>query len=397
MPLAAAAAIGVVAIGVLQLSPQDESLVVPNERIASSPAPREMPRPPSAQAKQDAVAPDTGAAATAGAPAAANGGDPQAAAGRASSRESAPAPAVAPMTAAPAPDPARTPELARAPAGNAASASRTSNTPFAEPQAFPRKDGEPAVGPRQLQRDERAEVSAAADKLTDSATGVRQKATTDGGMSARDMPTLAAKREAAPEPFPAAPRANVASAPTTGVPAAASPPVEQRSDAPRRAQAPATAGSLEADARGSERKDMSPQRQAFVPPAPAAAPPPSVPPTSSLAAAKPQAPAGAGGTSAPTASSGASRVREYAGANATARDELREPSAAASPPLAKTLADAKAKARDPDAWLARIRKLRDDGNTAEAVREMREFRENVPDADRRIPTDLRELANLGAR
>ena len=78
------------------------------------------------------------------------------------------------------------------------------------------------------------------------------------------------------------------------------------------------------------------------------------------------------------------------------RPALREQSAAA-PPLAKTLADAKAKARDPDAWLARIRKLRDDGNTAEAVREMREFRENVPDADRRIPADLRELANLGAR
>ena len=48
-------------------------------------------------------------------------------------------------------------------------------------------------------------------------------------------------------------------------------------------------------------------------------------------------------------------------------------------------------ARDPDAWIARIRKLRDDGNTAQALRELKEFRALVPDAERRLPPDLRNL------
>ena len=81
--------------------------------------------------------------------------------------------------------------------------------------------------------------------------------------------------------------------------------------------------------------------------------------------------------------------------NAAVRDEAR--AQAAPQPLAKqapaAAADAKQKARDPDAWIARIRKLRDEGNTAEAIRELRDFREYVPDADRRIPPDLRDLAS----
>jgi hypothetical protein len=48
-------------------------------------------------------------------------------------------------------------------------------------------------------------------------------------------------------------------------------------------------------------------------------------------------------------------------------------------------------ARDPDAWIARIRKLRDEGNTAQALRELKEFRALVPDAERRLPADLRAL------
>jgi hypothetical protein len=48
----------------------------------------------------------------------------------------------------------------------------------------------------------------------------------------------------------------------------------------------------------------------------------------------------------------------------------------------------RALARDPDAWIARIRKLRDDGNTAQALRELKEFRALVPDAQRRLPADL---------
>ena len=48
-------------------------------------------------------------------------------------------------------------------------------------------------------------------------------------------------------------------------------------------------------------------------------------------------------------------------------------------------------ARDPDAWIARIRKLRDAGNTGQALRELKEFRALVPDAERRLPPDLRSL------
>jgi len=47
--------------------------------------------------------------------------------------------------------------------------------------------------------------------------------------------------------------------------------------------------------------------------------------------------------------------------------------------------------RDPDAWIARIRKLRDAGNTEQALRELKEFRALVPDAERKLPADLRGL------
>jgi hypothetical protein len=52
--------------------------------------------------------------------------------------------------------------------------------------------------------------------------------------------------------------------------------------------------------------------------------------------------------------------------------------------------DFKERARDPDAWIARIRKLRDDGNVSEALRELREFRALVADAEKRLPPDLRD-------
>ena len=53
--------------------------------------------------------------------------------------------------------------------------------------------------------------------------------------------------------------------------------------------------------------------------------------------------------------------------------------------------DMRSLARDPDAWIVRIRKLRDDGNVAQAQRELKEFRALVPDAERRLPPDLRSL------
>ena len=58
---------------------------------------------------------------------------------------------------------------------------------------------------------------------------------------------------------------------------------------------------------------------------------------------------------------------------------------------APTRAEAVALARDPDAWLVRIRKLRDDGREDEAIGELREFDALVPDAKQRMPTELRRL------
>jgi hypothetical protein len=79
----------------------------------------------------------------------------------------------------------------------------------------------------------------------------------------------------------------------------------------------------------------------------------------------------------------------------TSRDETsaRNAPAAASPELARSTAspaELQARARDPDAWIARIRKLRADGRVAEAVAELREFRRYVPDAETRLPADLRQ-------
>jgi hypothetical protein len=48
-------------------------------------------------------------------------------------------------------------------------------------------------------------------------------------------------------------------------------------------------------------------------------------------------------------------------------------------------------ARYPDAWIVRIRKLRDEGNIAQAQRELKEFRALVPDAERKLPADLKSL------
>ena len=60
-----------------------------------------------------------------------------------------------------------------------------------------------------------------------------------------------------------------------------------------------------------------------------------------------------------------------------------------------TRAEAVALARDPDAWIARIRKLRDDGREDEAIAELREFDALVPDAKQRMPSELRQLLDRG--
>jgi hypothetical protein len=86
-----------------------------------------------------------------------------------------------------------------------------------------------------------------------------------------------------------------------------------------------------------------------------------------------------------------------------ARAELRRqnetaasaPAASGAVTMAKTLARADASsapAADIDAWIARIRKLHNDGKLADAAKELIAFRAAVPDADGRLPPELRAWA-----
>ena len=149
-------------------------------------------------------------------------------------------------------------------------------------------------------------------------------------------------------------------------------------------------------------------------PAPMLAPPsvaaPAPFPTPSSAAAPQAAPVLA---PPPTPSSAAAPTETYAappfGRIASApqrqqstRGQLRESDASGaaasrteSPLVAKTSLtpeEVRARANDPDAWIARIRRLRDEGQTVAAVRELAAFRATVADAERRVPSDLREWA-----
>lgn len=78
-------------------------------------------------------------------------------------------------------------------------------------------------------------------------------------------------------------------------------------------------------------------------------------------------------------------ARSPAGAG-DAAGTLRAPAPAS---LAKLSISTQAKARDPVAWIARIRKLREDGRIEEAQMELREFRAAFGDAEHRLPPELR--------
>ena len=72
------------------------------------------------------------------------------------------------------------------------------------------------------------------------------------------------------------------------------------------------------------------------------------------------------------------------------------PQAGASPPLTGKIAassNAKnARTPDADAWIVRIRKLYDEGKLTEAAKELDALRAAVPDADRRLPPEVRAWA-----
>lgn len=328
MPLAAAATIGVVAIGILQVTPDEELAVAPpkaevaaraGERVAAAVAPATTNVGEAVQERaRETVEGDRQHALPA-------------------PRAAPPAPARAPMTA----------KLAAEPADTAAQKQAPAAAP--EPRPFP-------ATPSQKKTDD---ASVAEGKLE----AGRSRAAVVG--SAKLTAPVDAMRPEAPAGTvrPEAPAAAVRDQAASG------------------------------DARAVARKDAArgdmPQRAA---PAEASAP---------MAATPPPAAATAGTAMSSTArampQSAPARARESEDTPGAMRQQ-RTTAAPPSPPpaaLAKTVPAAdepRLKARDPAAWIARIRKLRDDGNAAEAAQELRAMRLAIADADLRLPADMREWA-----
>ena len=283
MPLAAAAAIGVVAIGVIQQVPKDTAIDATSIATTS----RDVAPPPAALPP---VAPP-------------------------------PAASPPPATTAPAPAPMQAPA----------------------PQA--RMESQPALpvdASKLLKKQKEADAppSRPAPPQVNNAAkpGADEKLAAERGNKAP---------AAEPTPFPAAPLADKTEAAST---------VTAKRDAP-----------MEQSLADRRKDSFSEGRQAAAPAIAGAAPAPSTP----AAAPAPPAPAPA-------------PLRERARAQS-------ETAAGASAEHKNVEAEMRSFARDPDAWIARIRKLRDDGNTAQALRELKEFRALVPDAERKLPADLRAL------
>ena len=328
MPLAAAATIGVVVIGILQVAPQAPVDLFIGERadVAGRVTPAASPAAPVAKV---AAAPDASVAA------------------------SSPA---APVASSPAPM-----SLPAARVSSAADAAKSAVAPALSSAAV--------AGDESRKEDSRGTVappSPAPAAPPRASSEVRQQTA-----------PAAAMPSPAPEPFPADKLSKKTEADTA-------PRLVERKDAAESARTSARSNGTVASG-----------ALMALPPAPAAASAPTVaaapPPTAAPMLAAAQAPeAGAAPTSAGAAKT-AARMRE----NGAARDEASAPNApaTASPDQASSSAnpvELQTRARDPDAWIARIRKLRADGRVAEAASEMREFRRYVPNAEARLPQDLRE-------
>ena len=100
---------------------------------------------------------------------------------------------------------------------------------------------------------------------------------------------------------------------------------------------------------------------------------------------------------APAPPAAAAPMPESTRADARQRNEAQPsaPSTSGAVALGKTVARkdaAAAPAVDVDAWIARIRKLHDEGKLADAAKELIAMRAAVPDADARLPRELRVWA-----
>ena len=350
MPLAAAATIGAIAIGVLQLAPRDTSPTEPtvSDMSARDAAPRaKLAAPERKEAAATASAPEPSAAPEQSA----------AAAGHAAPAPPAPeAPALknkAQLAAAATDSLATTkralePAAPSAPPPPAAAMQVPSGAPAAAIPApsvaqnaiAPRKPGNIAESDAQFQKQVSPQpFPAEADRRT------RESVPAASDRSAAQMSRDKRETEAAaPASRPVPPLA--AAPPSASAPAmAASAPQEERGTA-------AALGKMTASkdaASGLARSDQ--------PAAPAAAFAPT-PPQQNRASASP-------------ASGGAPVLAAKVAANSNAMD---------------------AKAPDTDAWIARIHKLFDEGKLPEAAKELLALRAAVPDADARLPPDMRAWA-----
>jgi hypothetical protein len=285
MPLAAAATIGAIAIGVLQLAPRDTSPTEPtvSDMSARDAAPRaKLAVPERREAAATASAPEPSAAPEQSA----------AAAGHA-----LPAPP-APAAAIPAPSVAK----------NATAPHKADNT--AESDAQLRKQASPQPFPAEADRRTQESAPAASDR--------------SAALMARDKQELEA----------AAPASRSVPPPAAAQAMTAAPAQRERGTAAARGEMTASKDAASGPARSDQ---------------PAAAP---------AAAFAPQA-------------AGSPALAAKVAASSNAMD---------------------AKAPDTDAWIARIRKLFDEGKLPEAAKELLALRAAVPDADRRLPPEMRAWA-----
>ncbi|MFO1303168.1 MAG: hypothetical protein U1F54_05510 [Burkholderiales bacterium] len=341
MPLAAAAAIGVIAIGIVQQMPKDAAIDATSVGNApvQAPAPTaklaEKVAPPAEQAPAPAVAQSQ--------PPASDAGD------RVGNARSAPA-AVPPPP--PAPAPARD---AMVPQKKQKEAEMPRSTePTAAPAAPPPAAPPPAASPPTASR--AAAPPAAAPPAAAPSPAPAPPAST-GVLASRE------NKAVAPSPFPAAPPQPLQKTELASSEAKR----DESRDAPTEA-AKETADAQMADAR----KDAATNRQSAAGAAAPAAPPPGAAPAS------------------PSPSLDArSAPRQQLSTSASERTRSLESQIGQQ--AGKVGNEYAALARDPDAWIVRIRKLRDEGNTAQAVRELREFRALVPDAEKKLPADLKSL------
>ncbi len=144
-----------------------------------------------------------------------------------------------------------------------------------------------------------------------------------------------------------------------------------------------------------------PARDAAPPgnPIPTLPPPADAPPVVFAPSPAEGAPAAALGAVAPSgdAASESERADQASARDSTFAPAQRSQARAAATPPARGMLRAKsnepnASTPDADAWVARIRKLYAEGKRTEAAKELDALRAAVPDADRRLPPELRAWA-----